>query len=146
MVLPYIHSHCQHLHFLYPSFGLWCTIFQRPLPLIAGSVYSFRLSKWVTFHSDCAFSTNQVPNYLPSISASIGRSPQQYIWRICIALHAAPRLVIARIHYNHYMSFRPIYANRFVKITRSVLACLLKLNIYLYCLAIIRFWPYSIWF
>ena len=45
----------------------------------------------------------QVPNYIPSISTSIGDfTPQKYIWRICIALHCFPRLLIALLYYNYY--------------------------------------------
>ncbi|XP_046852176.1 post-GPI attachment to proteins factor 2-like [Xenia sp. Carnegie-2017] len=44
-----------------------------------------------------------VPNYLPSISASIGDfKPQTYIWRICIALHCFPRIMMSILYYNYY--------------------------------------------
>lgn len=40
-------------------------------------------------------------NFLPSISEATGRlSPQRYVWRIFIALHATPRLAIAAGYYK----------------------------------------------
>lgn len=49
-----------------------------------------------------------VTNYLPSISAAVGSySPQKYIWRICIAIHSAPRYLVAYMYYSivHYSLF-----------------------------------------
>ncbi|XP_066156480.1 post-GPI attachment to proteins factor 2-like [Euwallacea fornicatus] len=43
----------------------------------------------------------KVFNILPSISAVTGISPQRYIWRISIALHIGPRVIISAV-YNAY--------------------------------------------
>lgn len=37
----------------------------------------------------------QVYNIIPSISSITGISPQRYLWRICIALHISPRLIVS---------------------------------------------------
>ena len=43
-------------------------------------------------------------NYIPSISAVTGITPQTYLWRTAIALHATPRFAVIFIYYNHYLS------------------------------------------
>lgn len=48
------------------------------------------------------FIISQVYNILPSISAITGISPQRYLWRISIALHIGPRLVIATVYHAYY--------------------------------------------
>ncbi|EFN61661.1 Post-GPI attachment to proteins factor 2-like [Camponotus floridanus] len=44
----------------------------------------------------------RVYNILPSISAITGVSPQRYLWRISIALHIGPRLIIASVYHSYY--------------------------------------------
>ena len=45
----------------------------------------------------------QVYNFLPSISAVIGEfSPQSYVWRVCIALHAPQRIMTSMVYYNYH--------------------------------------------
>ena len=45
---------------------------------------------------------SQVYNVVPSISAITGVSPQRYIWRICIAFHLGPRLLIGCLYYRYH--------------------------------------------
>ena len=36
------------------------------------------------------------------LSASIGHfAPQKYVWKVCIALHSAPRLLICQMYHTH---------------------------------------------
>ncbi|KAK3711256.1 hypothetical protein RRG08_018737 [Elysia crispata] len=43
-----------------------------------------------------------VKNYIPSISAVTGITPQTYLWRTSIGLQAAPRLSVCFFYYNQY--------------------------------------------
>ncbi|XP_027056888.1 post-GPI attachment to proteins factor 2-like [Pocillopora damicornis] len=59
----------------------------------------------LVWHFDDTTKTHcQVPNYLPSISAAIGGNmPEMFIWRVAIALHCFPRILLlpSAIH-KHY--------------------------------------------
>ncbi|KAL4230314.1 Post-GPI attachment to proteins factor 2 [Mactra antiquata] len=68
------------------------------LPFVA-VVISVVYSLLYDFHGSTATHC-KVNNILPSISAAIGRTPQRYIWRILISLHAAPRFIIAAAYYG----------------------------------------------
>jgi len=49
----------------------------------------------------------QVYNVIPSISAITGITPQTYVWRIAVAFHVGPRVVIAQVYYNYFVSRLP---------------------------------------
>ncbi|XP_054650270.1 post-GPI attachment to proteins factor 2-like isoform X1 [Dunckerocampus dactyliophorus] len=74
-----------------------CTVCLPLLGLIACVLISS------VYHFDESTKTHcYVPNYLPSISASISQSPECHIWRFCIGLHSAPRFLVAFIYFKFY--------------------------------------------
>ncbi|XP_064637466.1 post-GPI attachment to proteins factor 2-like isoform X2 [Lineus longissimus] len=70
----------------------------------------------------------KVQNFIPSISAVTGVSPQRYVWRICIALHSTPRFAVGIMYYNMYKKDIHNIDPRHHKLYRF----LLKLNFMLY--------------
>lgn len=47
----------------------------------------------------------RVNNFLPTISAAIGGfTPQRYVWRLCIAMHAPQRVMVAIAYYSFHTS------------------------------------------
>ncbi|XP_041973337.1 post-GPI attachment to proteins factor 2-like [Aricia agestis] len=55
------------------------------------------------FQADDIHETHcRVYNVVPSISAITGISPQRYVWRICVAYHIGPRLLIGSLYYNYH--------------------------------------------
>jgi hypothetical protein len=53
-------------------------------------------------HIECIFF--KVYNVIPSISAITGVSPQRYLWRVCVAFHIGPRIIIASMYHTYYHS------------------------------------------
>lgn len=43
-------------------------------------------------------------NIIPSISAITGVSPQRYLWRISVAFHIGPRLIIAAVTKSYHIN------------------------------------------
>ncbi|MEQ2218749.1 Post-GPI attachment to proteins factor 2 [Xenoophorus captivus] len=93
-----------------------CIVVTVCLPLL-GLITCVSISS--LFHFEDATGTHcQVPNYLPSISASISLSPECHIWRFCIGLHSAPRLLVAFTYFRFYKT-------RFAaRSSESTLSCL----------------------
>ncbi|XP_037087338.1 post-GPI attachment to proteins factor 2-like [Pollicipes pollicipes] len=55
------------------------------------------------FHEDINRTRCPVYNFIPSVSAITGVSPQRYLWRLCMAVHIIPRCLFAVVCYNHWM-------------------------------------------
>ena len=69
----------------------------------------------------------QVHNFVPSISAVTGISPGRYLWRIAIAFHMGPRILIVASYYHYLLSF----VSRLKKDDAAMLAKLLQWCFYL---------------
>ena len=67
---------------------------------------SFELQRGISHNGFITFRL-QVYNVVPSISAVTGISPGRYLWRVVIAFHIGPRMLIAAVYYNFLMSFVP---------------------------------------
>ena len=47
---------------------------------------------------------------VPSISAVTGISPGRYVWRVAIAFHLGPRLLVFSAYFHFLLSFLPAVA------------------------------------
>nr|XP_029729605.1 post-GPI attachment to proteins factor 2-like [Aedes albopictus]XP_029729606.1 post-GPI attachment to proteins factor 2-like [Aedes albopictus] len=75
-------------------------VFTLILPL--GTLFVCFVTAYI-FQPDEVHETHcRVYNVIPSISAITGVSPQRYLWRISIALHIGPRIIIAIVYKNYY--------------------------------------------
>ncbi|XP_067663240.1 post-GPI attachment to proteins factor 2-like isoform X1 [Haliotis asinina] len=68
-----------------------------------------------------------VTNFIPSISAVTGITPQSYLWRICVALHSTPRFAVAVIYYNMYKNLSNVVSKEY----RGLFLKLIRLNYWL---------------
>ncbi|XP_050521020.1 post-GPI attachment to proteins factor 2-like [Daktulosphaira vitifoliae] len=62
------------------------------------------VSAYIFQYDDVHETHCQVFNVIPSISAITGITPQTYLWRIAVAFHVGPRMVIAQVYYNYFIS------------------------------------------
>uniref|UniRef100_A0A2S2QDP6 Post-GPI attachment to proteins factor 2-like n=1 Tax=Sipha flava TaxID=143950 RepID=A0A2S2QDP6_9HEMI len=72
------------------------------LPLI--TLLTCLATAYVFQYDDVHETHCQVYNVIPSISAITGITPQTYMWRIAVAFHVGPRMVIAQVYYNYFIS------------------------------------------
>lgn len=85
-------------------------IFSKMDPLPPYTMSAMDISNsWVAccffrFYSSDTFLPRQVYNVIPSISAITGVTPQTYMWRIAVAFHVGPRMVIAQVYYNYFIN------------------------------------------
>ncbi|KAL4608524.1 hypothetical protein GN956_G24504 [Arapaima gigas] len=92
------------------------------LPLIGFVICIFTS---LFFHFEDSTETHcKVRNYLPSISSSISRTPECYIWRFCIGLHSAPRFLLAAAYFSFY---RDRFAKRCLEWLLACIALLFTL-------------------
>jgi len=71
----------------------------------------------------------KVYNVVPSISAVTGISPGRYLWRVVIAFHLGPRLLIVVVYYNFLTSFLPLLIKEKEEWCAKLLKCCYYLQI-----------------
>lgn len=91
------------------------------IPLLT-LVFCFATSMWFQY---TAVNTTvcKVYNFCPSVSAITGISPQRYIWRIGVALHTGPRLLLASLYpryfYRRAQQVEPHQRGLFLRLVRA---------------------------
>ncbi|XKL66911.1 hypothetical protein PGB90_010331 [Kerria lacca] len=79
------------------------------LPFIA--LFLCFVTAYVFRYDDVHETHCRVFNVIPSISAITGITPQTYLWRICIALHIGPRILVAHLYKNYLSNLAKITLN-----------------------------------
>lgn len=72
-----------------------CPLFALVVCFVTGYIFQY---------NDIHETHCRVFNIVPSISAITGISPQRYLWRICVAFHIGPRLIIAAVHRAYHLN------------------------------------------
>ncbi|CAH8857703.1 unnamed protein product, partial [Trichobilharzia szidati] len=98
------------------------------LPLF-GLIICFVVSVCLNF-DEVTESVCGVSNFVPSISAVTGITPQLYFWRYMIGLHSAPRLLLALTYIRYHMTCYRLFnlSSRF-KILVQAAFCLNLLDV-----------------
>ncbi|XP_062550905.1 post-GPI attachment to proteins factor 2-like [Armigeres subalbatus] len=103
-------------------------VFTLVLPL--GTLFVCFVSAYVFQPEEIHETHCRVYNIIPSISAITGVSPQRYLWRISIALHVGPRIIIAFVYKNYYRTvIRELNDLSRIKKATSLLRIVHTLNI-----------------
>ena len=89
------------------------------LPLFG---FSFCIIWSILYNFQDATSTHcGVDNWLPSVSASIGAfSPQKYVWRLTVGVHAAPRFFVSFLYFLLFHNSRILLIFNFIEIASLV--------------------------
>ncbi|CAH1155092.1 unnamed protein product [Phaedon cochleariae] len=78
------------------------------------------LTAYIFQYNDIHESHCQVFNIIPSISSITGISPQRYLWRISIAFHVGPRLIISAVYRAYHLSLINRFAQPETKLKAQV--------------------------
>lgn len=71
----------------------------------------------------------QVFNVIPSISAITGITPQIYLWRLCVALHIGPRILVALLYRNYLKILTDVVVDTTSWCKRNIISCCCWFNI-----------------
>uniref|UniRef100_A0A183A3L5 Dolichyl-P-Glc:Glc(2)Man(9)GlcNAc(2)-PP-dolichol alpha-1,2-glucosyltransferase n=1 Tax=Echinostoma caproni TaxID=27848 RepID=A0A183A3L5_9TREM len=94
-----------------PFFGMW-------LCAVLSASFSFE---------EVTESHFKVSNFIPSISAATGITPQLYFWRYAIGFHSAPRILLAAAYYQYYKMFTECLSYSFYYNLLTKMALLLNI-------------------